>query len=110
MRIALLTTLFFTFTSLPAFAEKISFRSADLHLSVPLNFEKVSDGIAAETLIRLRVKGKPPTPQCSIAFAKDPELSNLSIREIESVIDQITAETFVSMMSESTPIFRLQGS
>jgi hypothetical protein len=106
MRAIIFLVFIFCCATTPTFAEKLSFKSADLHLSVPKNFEKVSDGISAETLIVLRVKGKPPTPQCSIAFSKDSELGNLSNRQIETVIDQMTGEMFASMMSQSTPIFR----
>ena len=96
----------FALLTMPAFAEKLFFNDANLHLSIPKIFEKVSDGITADTLIRLRVKGKPPTPQCSIAFAKDSELNDLSMQQIETIIDQMTGELFASIMSQSTPIFR----
>jgi hypothetical protein len=87
-------------------AEKVSFSQANLHLNIPANFERVSEGIAPETLIRVRVKGRAPTPQCSVSFAKDPELNALTMRQIETVIDQMTGEMFVSMMGKSSPMFR----
>ena len=108
MRVSMLFIFNFIFSLVvtPAFAEKYVFNDADLHLSIPKGFEKSSDGISAETLIRLRIKGKPPTPQCSIAFAKDSELNNLSMREIEAIIDQMTGKLFASMMSQSNAMFR----
>ena len=87
-------------------AEKVSFSQANLHLNILANFERVSEGITPETLIRVRVKGRAPTPQCSVSFAKDPELNALTMRQIETVIDQMTGEMFVSMMGKSSPMFR----
>lgn len=87
-------------------AEKVSFKQASLHLNIPESFEKVSEGIAPQTLIRLRVKGKAPTPQCTVSFEKDPELNGLTMRQIEPIIDQLTGDLFISTMSETSALFR----
>lgn len=94
------------FLPVSTLAQKLSFPSANLYLKIPNNFEKSSNGIMPETLVRLRLKGPSVQPVCSIAHMPDQYFSNMSTADITNAVNQLNGKAISSFFAEGNEMFK----